>query len=418
MFPLIDSCCWDSRNKIPLDITNVSPNKARVRVQIPYFNNDTHFDIPAGTTKTINLMNNIQRSTSLAEKLGIRVTSNYNVSVLVSNVFNSPNAIDTYNVLPVTAIGNDYIISSYGSREGSGRGGMVSIAGVSNHTNVTIVNSTHLLRSEVINMFDIFQYLCDQCDLTGVRVISDKNVFVVAGSTYTDIPLSGSDGEYIASEMIPFSSLSQHYIVPPVLPKSAFMLRILSKSSFNIKVSNVTRSFTTIPSPSELYFGTEAVVLMATSPFSVSQYGVNYDYDNVNGAPFMVATPGVDQYISNYNFNVPNGYYGNMIHYVAVIIPKLYKDGLVLDGTSLRTYNTTKSIKTLRVPAPFDNYTIMTFSVSEGFHHFFHTNEVKFGLLVYGHGYSSPWALSYAFYAGYDLGMFISKQLFFCKNNC
>ncbi|XP_053381634.1 uncharacterized protein LOC123562988 isoform X2 [Mercenaria mercenaria] len=399
VFGILDfagSCCHNNANIIALDITNVSPNYTRIRLQIPYFINDTYFDIPSGGKETITINSTIQRDGTFKDSRGIKITSEHDISVLVTNAYNNVYNFDTYNILPVAEIGNNYIISSYMSTL-TGYGSVFLVVGNANNTNVTIANGTNVLRSVVLNPFDVFQYECDLCDPTGMNVISSENIYVVAGSTFTGIPF-GSE-EYIAAEMLPTSTWSYKYIVAPELPKSAFMLRILSESSFDVTISNLTRTYRFSVSTADQYFETEAVVVTAERPFSATQYGVNYDYDHTTGDPFMTVVPSVDQYINDYTFTVPHAYYG-VKQYSAIIVPKLSIDGLVLDGSSVQSYNA----KSIAVPSPFDNYTILTFPVNEGYHHFYHTSpSVTFGVFMYGHGGQGSSALSYGFYAGFNL---------------
>ena len=392
IFDMIDDCCHSVRDKIPLDITNTSPNSTRIRVQIPYLSEDTRIYIPTGTNVTHMIDPSIQRDGTFKDSRGIKITSDQDISVLVTNAFNSGNNIDSYNILPVSNLGNDYIISSYKTRD-STRGSEILVAAASNNTRVTLKNDTSIIKSVVLDEFEIFQYLCSYCDLTGYLVTSNKKVYIVSGSTYTGIP-SGS-GEYIASEMFPVSSLSNNYIVPPVLPKSAFMIRVVSNSSDNVSIANSTRTYTLTSTTEGQYFGTEVVVVTAKHPFSLTQYGVNYGYDSINGAPFMAVVPGVDQYINDYIFTVPQGYYG-VTYYAAIIIPDIGVSGLVLDGRSLQSYTT----KTVKVPPPYEHYSIFTFQINEGYHHFYHpTKSLKYGVFIYGHGSD----LSSGFYAGYGL---------------
>ncbi|XP_053380357.1 uncharacterized protein LOC128548860 [Mercenaria mercenaria] len=359
-----------------------------------------HFNIPHGGGKTVKIDPKIQKYGTFVGSRGIRITSNNDISVIFTNTYDTDNTIDSCNIILVANIARNYTISSYSSIYGS----VLLVAGVTNDTNVTIFNGTDVLYSAIINLFDVLQYrsCVTSCDVTGIRVIADKPVSVSSGSTYAALLTnSGARGDYIVSEMHPLKTWSRTYIVSPVLPKTAFVSRILVENSFSsVTVSNISESYRLTPSSSSQYFETEALVLTSDHPFSLTQYGVSYDSDDNSGNPFMTVVPGVDQYINNYIFTVPHGYYGNLKQYVSLIVPKMYKDSLVLDGMSLHVYNQTNRAKILDDPAPFDTYTILTFRVNEGYHHFYHSSEkVTFGVFVYGHGYF----LSYGFFAGYDL---------------
>jgi hypothetical protein len=161
-------------------------------------------------------------------------------------------------------------------------------------------------------------------------LISDKNVYVVSGSSFTGIPSGLND--YIASEMFPVSAWSNVYIIPPVLPKSAFMIRIVTNTSSDVTIANLTRTYKLNPSSIKYqYFGTEAVVATSEKPFSVTQYGVNYEYDNITGDPFMVAVPGINTYINEYIFTVPHEY-SSVKYHAAIVVPTIGISDLVLDN--------------------------------------------------------------------------------------
>ncbi|XP_060574445.1 IgGFc-binding protein-like isoform X2 [Ruditapes philippinarum] len=390
---MVGSCCHGSNNKISVDITNTSPNRTTVRLQIPFLNNDTNFYIPTGEKKTVLIDPSIQRDGTFKDSRGIKISADHDISVLVTNAFNNSNNIDSYNILPITELGNEYNIYSYLGTVNF-RGSEMLVAAVKNNTKVTLMNQTDVIQSIILNEFEIFQYLYSQGDLTGTHVNSDKNVYVVSGSTHTGIP-SGST-EYIASEIFPVSSWSNSYIIPPVLPKSAFIIRIVTNSSRDVTLANSTRTYKLNPSSiKDQYFGTEAVVATCESPFSVTQYGVNYAYGSIAGDPFMVAVPGVDTYINEYIFTVPHEYYSVKYH-AAIIVPKTGIAGLVLDNRSIQSYNSAA----ITVPSPFDEFKIFTFPINEGYHHFYHpVRSIKYGVFIYGHGNY----LSNSFYAGYDL---------------
>ncbi|XP_060587125.1 uncharacterized protein LOC132742677 [Ruditapes philippinarum] len=238
-------------------------------------------------------------------------------------------------------------------------------------------------------------------------VMSTKNVYVVSGTAFTNIPSTSGQDEFIASEMIPTTSWSSKYIVPPAFPKSAFMLRIQSRDEIlRVNVENRTHTYSYKPSLSKLYFGNEPVTVIANDSFSVTQYGVGYDFDNINGDPLMAVVPGVDQYLNDYKFSVPVGYY-DVKSYVAIIIPRLHQTGLTLDGVSMNAYHNGPR-KTFNVPYPFDSYVINVFEIKAGYHHFAHSLQwIKFGVFVYGLGrhiyLGILYGLGYGFYPGYDL---------------
>jgi hypothetical protein len=236
------SCCHVSIDIIALDITNTSPNRTIVRLQIPFLNNDTNFYIPTGEKKTILIDPFIQHDGTFKDTRGIKISADHDISVLVTNTYASQNidSYNMYNIIPIAELGNNYYISSYTS-QGFEVGSEILVAAVKNNTKVTLQNQTDVIQSIILNEFEIFQFLNNHGDITGVHLISDKNVYVVSGSSFTGIPSCLNN--YIASEMFPVSTWSNVYIIPPVLPKSAFMIRIVTNSSNDVTIANSTRTY-------------------------------------------------------------------------------------------------------------------------------------------------------------------------------
>ncbi|XP_053403887.1 uncharacterized protein LOC123554510 [Mercenaria mercenaria] len=399
---MVDESFHGSSSIVAIDITNVSPVDTRVHLQIPYFNNNTYFNILRGQKKTIEIDPRIQKDRTFVDKRAIKILSDNEISVIVTNAFNPGAVIETYSILPVKALGNRYIISSFASGYSyRNRGSVLLVSGVYDNTHVTLYNHTSTIYATTVNSSDVFQYLCpNTCDMTGLKVISDKNVFVVSGSTFVYY----SPGyDCLGAAMIPTSAWSNKYIVPPVLPGGPFVIRLLSEHSLlNATIANSSKTIFTNASHTANYFQNEPVVIVADQSFTVTQYGMSKSGSSfyVDEA-FMAVVPGIDQYLPAYIFTVPKGYY-NVTYYVAVIVPKTHKDGVLFDGIPRQSYR--YSITYLNVPAPLDDYVILTFQVDSGFHHFQQTFPTgNFGLFVYGLGIYRGTRLGNGFYAGFNL---------------
>ncbi|KAL4220531.1 hypothetical protein ACF0H5_020929 [Mactra antiquata] len=324
---------------------------------------------------------------------------------MVSNAFNSGYTIDSYNVLPVDVVGTNYVISSY-TNLNTDRGSEVLVAGIHSDTNVTLFNDTDVLYETTLQPFDIFQYRSDRAqhiDLTGFRVQSSKNVFVVSGAAFIKIPSSEYGQDYIASELYPVEAMSTTFIVPPIPPKQLYMVRVQSDNPSKVTIFNDSSPF--YPSPAPFYtnssltdytFGSKPVVIIADEPVSVAQYGIS-SYQDTTGDPFMTLVPSIEQYVNDIKFSVPNQIYATE-SFVSVIVPKAHALELQMDSKSILMHG--GSVTKLDVPAPFDNYTVLSFRTSPGFHRMNHVDDdVTFGVLVLGIGYE----LSLGFYPGYNL---------------
>ncbi|KAL4219783.1 hypothetical protein ACF0H5_020195 [Mactra antiquata] len=402
----IDDCCHYDANKVLIDITNVSPITTDVHVEIPFNNVDTYLRLNPGTRKTVDVDPSIQKGTTFKSSRGIRVSSNHSINVMVTNSFNSGDTVDSYTILPVRSVGKDYIISSF-DNSGTDRGSEILVAGIYNNTNVTLIDGSIVLYNTILKPFDVFQYRKIGKDLTGLRILSDKDVYVVAGASFIRIPDHVSHYDYIASELYPADKLSTNYIVPPIVPKPHFMLRIIPDSAAMVTIRNDSNSVTinsTRTNVRDYYFGNMSVVITANQPIAVSQYGLSYLYDNSKGDPFMSIVPSVDQYVNDLKFSVPDYYYFGTT-YMTIIVPKVYANDLRMDSNVL--VNTTKGVSKINVPVPFDNYIILTFETTPGYHHIYHPSEdATFCVLVQGMGTD----LGLGYYPGYNLNRECTKS--------
>lgn len=176
---LVGSCCHDDGNIVTIDVTNVSPQAANVRLQIPFLHNDTYYNIPTGQQENINISNKIQGDGTFKDSRGIRLTSDHDITVLITNSFSSLYMMDVYNVLPVTSIQNKYKVLSHRGHGDSNRGSAYLVTAVYNNTNLTVhINgSSHGL---ILDAFEVYQYLCPYyCDLTGTLLEADANAAAV-----------------------------------------------------------------------------------------------------------------------------------------------------------------------------------------------------------------------------------------------
>jgi hypothetical protein len=395
--------CDFKDNTVTLDVTNVSPQDANIRLFIPWLHIDTYYSIPTGQQQNINVSDTIQAFGLFRAVTGIQITSDNDVTVLVTNSFMSSDSdisMDAYNVLPVTSVGNKYSVLSH-------KAGYIKSEIGSAYLVTALYNDTHLTDSTdshfkvYLEALEVYQYVSpNNRDLSGIRLEADNNISVVAGATFASILNKGYD--YMASEMIPYSAWTTSYIVPPLLPNSGFLLRVMSDHNSTITVANSTLSFSSHADLHEMEFENLPVIVTSRNPIALAQYGI---FDNhttsATGDLFMTVVPGIQHYINNYVFTVPHAFYGNTQHYIAIIVPKQEKINIMLDTQSVQSRNISSGdITELSVPHPFDNYTVLTFPTTEGFHHIWHPKtNVVFGVLVYGLGDS----LGYGFFAGYDL---------------
>ncbi|XP_053379639.1 uncharacterized protein LOC123526165 [Mercenaria mercenaria] len=407
-----------------LHIINASPNHNRIHLQIPYFNIDTYHDIPPDQSKTVNINPSIQKSGTFHSKRGIRITSDHDISVLVTCVksgLNESAAVESYNVFPTRSTGRHYFISSGTQRNyrWSISNTVLVTSNVDNNL-VTFYNtSTGRMNSTVIGKFDVYQYHSNYEQFTGLLIEAERDITVIVGVERHN-GYYGYYGDNVfrarTISMIPTKYWANSYIVPQTRHADAASL-IIRSEYVSLRVNISTNTHSSLSMNKNQSFVNTSVVLTAEKPFSISQNSFSSYHNNTND-DFMVLVPGVDQYINDYRFTVPHLYSNiTQLHlrtknYIAIIVPTTFKDDVLIDGVPVQYTGDSRTKKQFPVPSPFSNYTVLSFEISEGYHRVRHRlSHVKFGLLVYGLGTINDYwysgkennSNSYGFYAGFNL---------------
>ncbi|XP_053383507.1 uncharacterized protein LOC123540518 [Mercenaria mercenaria] len=368
---------------------------------VPYLNISKTGTIQSNLTE-IKLNCSIAKFGTFTDRRGLYLKTSTEVAVYATN-YESDTA-ESFLVIPVPETGKQYSTAAYQPVDSS-ENRFVLVAASSPETHGCIYNDTsgRFVTNFSLNPLEVYQ-LSTSDTLHGIRVIADKQVAVITGTTCATIPHSISACDIITEQMIPTKSWDKIYIAPPTPPKEAYELRVTktnSSVSGQICFHNQTSYYCGNDSTISMRMGNRPTVIVSDNPISVVQFGFGNGYPLSGvGDPFMTVIPGLGNFLNNYSFAIPN-IYRNAQNHLSIIIPTKYIQGLVLDGLNL----TIAHNDMLNVSEPLDNYTVVILNVSSGYHHLYHTkNYVKFGLLIYGLGTTSDKYVGF----GYPGGMRLS----------
>ncbi|XP_060605111.1 IgGFc-binding protein-like [Ruditapes philippinarum] len=375
-----------AESNITIDIA--SDSSGSLQLYVPYLNMNRTETLRVGHT-TLSISKSIVKKGNFSEERAIQIKTNVPVAIFVTSFLSS--SPDTFLALPTNSLGKKYVIASYQPE----RGFISATAIVSSFPNTTI-NTNH----QGLVTLDKFYVLQTQSrsDQTGMVVSATKPVSVISGTSCSNIPAGVNDCDNIIEQMIPVSMWTNIYIIPPLPPKSGYLARIQTLDSLYMCVQNSTKKscqHMVQNSYKEFRLGSEPTVVYTndSSTFSVTQYGMSQSIDDIDSGPFMTVIPGIQNFLTKYNFVVPP-VYSSFRNYVTVIIKKSDVSGLRLDGRAFQAaYNYT-------VSRPLDHYVVLVTTISTGYHILNNSDPTaEFGAFMYGYwaiaGYGTPLGFSF-----------------------
>ena len=317
-------------SNIMISVASTSPGT--LSLKIPFLKISRNHRVIKGKT-SIPVSSAIVKSGTFVDNRGIYISSDVDISVVVTNGITVTS--DSYLALPVSSLGLHYAIASY--TPFSTFSSEIMVVGVSNDTKVSIfkAGSTNIT-NVTINRFIVYQ-MADPNDLTNTIVLADKPVSVIAGSSCSYVPSNIGSCDMLMEQLAPVSTWTRSVIVPPLLPKPGFNLRILAtENGANVTVATDTKSVSETVAQNafkEFTFGKKPVVVTSDSPVSIVQYGHGQNNDRINGDPFLMVVPGINQYMNEYTFVIPAPKpRSKFTHHIAIIAPSSKISELRLDG--------------------------------------------------------------------------------------
>ncbi len=292
---------------------------------------------------------NIENSNVVLNK-GVHVVSNNPIAVYAANQRDASS--DATLVLPVQALGDQYMIMSYTVL--SGYPSEFIIIGVENNTSIQIIPKAAVIGGVGANVpFNItlnageVYMVQSNGDLTGSTVKATNlntcnNFAVFAGNKCAYVPTTCTSCDHLYEQMIPLKAWGKNYITSPLMTRSSDQFRILAmENSTSIQINGGAP----INLNAGQYYETslsQASFITSNNPISVAQYSQGTTCDNTLSDPFMIILSPVEQFIDNIVFQAFNT---DVIHqFYSNIITKTANTNLVtLDGSTLTGWSTIPS---------------------------------------------------------------------------
>jgi hypothetical protein len=353
-------------------IIHLSPNELTEK-NITLNKGMTSFEIPCRIIRPGSLS---------AEKRGVYLTTDVSVTLYVTTFYQT--TVIPVNVPSLQDLGTLYLVTAYQPVLPAAIH-FLSLMGALDNTSITLNTSSNKnnMESKVIslNRLQIIQWT--DLNITKAVIHSNKPIAVYAGLTCAikcDVVVVG--------QMVPAEQFSKRYITPFAPNKMSYTASISSALNIACKYNKSDGSCinTSNNQVGEIVLENNIVAIDSAEAVGVSQYAVISTKGTVS--VYTTNIPGVDRFMVEYEFVVPDSKPYGYTNFIATVVPKQNKDYLLLDGIPV-SWN-----QTYAVPIPLDTYSVVVAFVSPGYHTLKSNDGSRFGLMVYGFnnmtGYGYP----------------------------
>lgn len=346
----------------------------------------------------------LHRNSGSVENKGIYISSSGKVAVYAFNErFRSA---DGTVVLPIGALGKDYLITSHfevltvnvGYNGNINNESTLLVVATEDNTEVEITPSESTISGNpgdspftlTLNRGQSYQ-LKARGDLTGsrVRVIGDnadecKKIAVFGGNKWTSVGNCGGANDHLFQQAYPVNTWGTSFIHVALSGRtSGELVKVLaSEDGTQVEVNGIGRGGIDAGEFLSLEFGINETAKITTSkPASVTVFSKSQECNQQNapnaqnGDPFMITYSPVEQLLREIVFNAMN--LPSIInHYVNIVVAAGFENLTFLDG---------QNVSSSFSPVPGDpNYSYARINISQGVHQL--TNREGFTAYVYGFG--------------------------------
>ena len=414
-----------------------------------YYNNGT---ITADDAVTVKMPNYLTVSSIHDQRQGIYIKTSSNRITVQGNPQSSCDYdysycwrfhfymrhVETFAVIPVTGLCSSeykyYAISADSSSPYYDSS--VLVVGTEDNTimkltvtqsvTVSLCNVTcHLIPykeySFIINRLQTV-YFGSQKDLTGSKIVTNKEVSVFSGHQYGYI--LNSPSSYLIKQIPPTLLWGTvHYVMPLKDVPAGYAIKIVASNQSmihiycNSSLSNISFNLNDQESIVKEFVKNEFCIIQSNSSVLVAQFSLGVHFTGYYGDLFMALVPSTKQYYDKFLFSVLNNYsYPIVVYsYVNIIVMANYyqpeKIYLIADG-----YNASLDTK-LWVPITNNNITeafATQVDVSYGVVRVYHADKTAL-MTIIAYGFSSRGSYGTAVYGLINKGMYILASYVFNK---
>ena len=278
------------------------------------------------------------------DDLGIHLLSNQPVSVYIHQYHNFRSEATV--VLPVSSLSNEYYVMTYRGvlEQGNIYPSEFLIVATEDETTIDILLSDETIGGQpagsTISIFlqkgDTYQVQGAKADddLSGTRIVGDKNFTVFAGNTWTEVTTGCFARDNLMEQMYPVSTWGRKVATVPIANMNYDVFRIMAAedNTFVQVIGSTTQNYTLHAGEFVEYLKSEATLIQADKPIQVAQFLVGSGCGGyVYGDPSMVLLNSVEQTrdtVTLYNSNF-QAISENFISFIAATddIPFITFDG-------------------------------------------------------------------------------------------
>lgn len=374
-------------NDVSLELYIFSRADANVSIEIDGISYQVTRKVTAGTMEKIVIDKAAElKDLDKIKRLAVHVISDQPITVYgLSSRFQTT---DAFLGLPVSVLGNDYMVMGYKYSEGLLS--QFAIIATADGTTVTITPTAQtstghkalvpynvaMKKGDVLQVSS-FDSKTEKTDLTGSRITANKPISVFSGHQCAYVPEGIIGCNFLVEQMPPLSSWGTSFIVGKLYSRMNYTVRVLAKDP-NTKVFVNSEQVATLGA-GEVYENSEFtknISISANQPVLVAQYSHGYLIGDQTGDPMMLLVTPTEFFTPSCYYATPKSDDWN--HYINVVIPTTSIGSLIIDGKKA-------SDQLEFVPVPATTYSVAQIKVPYGSHTI--TADQPLGLYSYGFGY-------------------------------
>ncbi|XP_072021501.1 hyalin-like [Amphiura filiformis] len=304
---------------------------------------------------------------------------------------------DGFNVIPISSLGQRYVIASYEPFNSYSSEFVVTALEAPTVIEITFNHDGYRTIQKTLYPYESFQYRDFAHDLTGTLITSNKPISVMSGNECANVPKAFSTCDYLITHLPGTDGFGRNFVLSPFLGRiSGYVFRVLAIT--NNTYVTVSDGSTVQLSEFEFYEGdvlTAATVttISTDKDVIVTQYAKGFNSDSRAGDPFMLLVPPYNFFSNNVTFPVIS-ILGNQALETSINVIVRCEENLkiTIDGAIEQNW-----FDRLNSDGEF---CVLRKSVEPGLHSVGHpSRDAKFVVVVYGFIES----VSYAYFAGYNL---------------
>jgi hypothetical protein len=404
---------YDNSDKTTLKVYITSRYNASGTISIPLNGWSQTFSVNANQCIVIVIPSDLgmAHSTEFADKKGIHLNSDKDISIWAMNVVLPAGSLDAAIVLPTSAIGTtpEYIVASY-----TGFVFYQNIMGVSEFVIVGLEDGSKISMTPsvttsggkpagvpyiiTLNKGETYQVKGQNItDLTGTSIKTvSGSCLVFSGSSCTNIPSGCTACDHLYQQCYPIKSWGKEYILTPFMYQAKGYLYRIIASADNTTVtipgqSSVllsARQFYTVDVPDA-----SVIYISSDKPISVIQYmkgtgcaGFNDNgYYKRDGDPAMLILNSNNQMLTEGVFESMTTTKIDSLEFINIITKTVNTESIVLDGKNIdkSSFNPVPSL---------NDYSYAILEIDTGIHTI--SSDSGFIAYAYGVGFFESYAYS------------------------